>query len=67
MRAIVVTIFACVAAMIVMAPHAPNPNPIPAATVTAINSSTLPTQDCMNAVAGADGSDAPTQDCLGSL
>jgi len=62
MRIIVTTIFACIAAMIVMAPHTPHPNPIPAATVTAIDSSTLPTQDCMNAIAGADGSAAPTQD-----
>ena len=66
MRVIVVAIVACIAAMIIMAPHAPNPNPIPAATVTAIDSSTLPTQDCINAVAG-DADAAPTQDCMGSL
>jgi len=67
MRAIVVTIFALVAAMILMAPHTPDPEPIPAATVTVMNAQTFPTQDCMNAIAGADGSDAPTQDCMSSL
>jgi hypothetical protein len=67
MRIIVVAVFACIAAMIVLAPHPPHPDRIPAATVTAIDSSTLPTQDCMNSVAGADGYDAPTQDCLGTL
>jgi hypothetical protein len=67
MRTIVATIFAVIAAMILMAPHTPSPDRIPAATVSIDNASTLPTQDCMNAVAGADGFDPPTQDCLGSL
>lgn len=67
MRVIVATIFAVIAAMILMAPHTPSPSPIPAATVSIDNASTLPTQDCMNAVAGADGFAPPTQDCLGSL
>jgi hypothetical protein len=67
MRIIVVAVVAVVVAVILMAPHTPSRNPIPAATVIVDNSSTLPTQDCMNAVAGADGDAAPTQDCLGSL
>jgi len=66
MRIIVVTLFACIVAVILLAPHVPSPDQIPAATLVAANSS-LPTQDCMNAAAGADGYDPPTQDCLSSL
>jgi hypothetical protein len=65
MRVIVAAIFACIVAMIVMAPHAPTGQPL--ATNTAIITSPLPTQDCMNSVAGADGYDPPTQDCLTSM
>jgi hypothetical protein len=65
MRIIVATIFACIVAIIVTAPHAPAQQPL--ATNATIVTSPLPTQDCMNAVAGADGYAPPTQDCLTSL
>jgi len=65
MRIIVATIFACIAAMIVLAPHASVRQPL--ATSTTVVTSPLPTQDCMNSAAGADGSDPLTQDCLSSL
>jgi hypothetical protein len=65
MRIIVATIFACILAMIVLAPHAPVRQPL--ATSTTVVTSSLPTQDCMNAVAGTDGYDPPTQDCLSSM
>jgi hypothetical protein len=65
MRVIVATIFACIAAMILLAPHAPDRQPV--ATGTTVITSPLPTQDCMNAVAGTDGYAPPTQDCLTSM
>jgi hypothetical protein len=65
MRIIVATIFACIVAMIVMAPHHPGQQPL--ATNTTVVTSPLPTQDCMNSAAGADGYAPPTQDCLSSL
>jgi hypothetical protein len=65
MRVVVATIFACIVAMIVMAPHAPAPQS--SATNATIVTSPLPTQDCMNSVAGADGYAPPTRDCLTSL
>ena len=62
MRVIVATIFACIVAMIVLAPHAPVRQQV--GTSTTVITTPLPTQDCLNAVAGADGYDPPTQDCL---
>jgi len=65
MRIIVAAIFACIVAMIVMAPHAPAQQPL--STNTTVVTPPLPTQDCMNSVAGADGYEPPTQNCLTSL
>jgi len=67
MRIIVVALFACIVAVILTAPHAPNPNPVPTATVAAADATLPPTQDCMNAVTGADGYAPPTQECLSSM
>ncbi|HVW33627.1 MAG TPA: hypothetical protein VHL53_13895 [Acidimicrobiia bacterium] len=64
MRVLVVAIFACIAAMIVTAPHSRSGQPVAHAKAYPTS---LPTQDCMNSVAGADGYAPPIQDCLTSM
>ena len=65
MRVIVTAVFACIVAMILMAPHSPAEHSL--APKTTMVTSDLPTQDCMNSVAGADGYAPPVQDCLTSM